>query len=90
MPQFNMYLDQKVTTWMRTEFNVEADSLEEAKVMAVAKLELGLLNELGWEEVADSKEVMLPIENYGNSTAELYYRNDDLLGNEEFYTNKLN
>jgi len=35
MKTFNFYLDTKITTWMRTDFEIEANSLEEAKLKAI-------------------------------------------------------
>jgi hypothetical protein len=35
MKTFNFYLDQKVTTWYRTNYEVEAESLEEAEKKAI-------------------------------------------------------
>jgi hypothetical protein len=90
MPTFNMYLDQKITTWMRTEFNVEAETIEEAKRIAIEKLERGDLDEIGWEEVENTQEVLQPRDNGGCSTAELYYWDDVAKGNDEFYSNKIN
>ena len=89
MKTFNMYLDQKVTTWMRTEFNVEAETIEDAKVLAEEMYSRGDLDEKPWEEIMDSKEVMLPAENEGQATAELYFWDDVAQGNDEFYSNKL-
>lgn len=90
MRTFNMYLDQKVTTWMRTEFNIEAETIEEAKKLAIEKLERGDLDVIGWDEITESKEIMLPKENDGCATAELYYWDDVAKGNDEFYSNKTN
>ena len=89
MKTFNMYLDQKITTWMRTEFNVQAETLEEAKVFAEEMYSRGDLDEIPWIEVDMSKEVMRPEENDGQATAELYHWDDLLKGNDEFFSNKL-
>ena len=89
MAVYSMFLDQKVTSCMRTEFNVEGNTIEEAKAKAKEMFDNGVLSEIPWEEVPDSKEVMLPIENDGQATAELYYYDDLLQGNDEFYSNKL-
>jgi hypothetical protein len=90
MKTFNMYLDRKVTTWMRTDFEVEAETIEEAKKLAIEKFKNGDLDELPWDEVDETKEEMLPEENGGFSTAELYYADDEAKGNDEFYSNKTN
>ncbi len=41
MKTFDFLLDQKVTTWMRTDFSVEANNLNEAVKIAKEKLERG-------------------------------------------------
>ena len=51
MKKFDFFLDQKVTTWMRTEFEVEAETIEEAKKLAILKFKDGDLGEIPWEEV---------------------------------------
>jgi len=72
MQTFNFFLDQKVTTWMRTHFEVKAETVEEAKKIAIEKYESGDLEEIDWNEVEDVKEVLQPEDNGGESTAELY------------------
>ena len=72
MAQFNFYLDQKVTTWMRTEFSVEGENLEIARQKAVDFVKGGNTSELPWEEVMDTKEVMSLEENGGMSTEEIF------------------
>ena len=89
MKTFNMYLDQKVTTWMRTEFNVEAETIEDAKILAEEMFSRGELDEKPWEEIMDSTEVMRPKENDGQATAEIYYWDDVAHGFDEFYSNKI-
>ena len=42
MKTYEFFLDQKVSTWMRTEFEVEADNLNEAMKIAKEKLEESL------------------------------------------------
>jgi hypothetical protein len=79
MEQFNFYLDQKVTTWMRTNFEVEAESFEEAVKKANEMYESGKLNDISWDEVESSKETMNTKENYGYSTEELYYEDGNLI-----------
>jgi hypothetical protein len=90
MKTFNMFLDQKVTTWMRTEFEVEAETIEEAKKLAIEQYKDGDLDEISWDEVDGCKEIMTVEENDGFSTAEIYYADDEAKGMDEFYTNKTN
>lgn len=72
MAQFNFYLDQKVTTWMRTNFSVEGETLEIARQKAVDFVKEGNTSELPWDEVMDTKEVMSLEENGGFSTEEIF------------------
>ena len=72
MGNFNFHLDSKVTTWYRTNFEIEADTLEEAKVMAIELIENGKIDELPWEHIEGTIEGMTPEENDGMSTEELY------------------
>lgn len=72
MAKFNFYLDQKVTTWMRTHFSVEGETLEIARQNAVDFVKEGNTSELPWEEIMDTKEVMSVEENYGHSTEEIF------------------
>lgn len=76
---FNFYLDQKVTTWMRTHFNIEAETEEEAKEMAKRFVGEGNTSEIPWEEVMDTKEVMSIVENDGQSTEEIYNEQGELI-----------
>jgi hypothetical protein len=72
METFNFYLDQKVTTWYRTEFEVEAESLEEAKEKAIQLYKQDELDDFGWEKLGGNEEIMT-IEDNGNfATAEIY------------------
>jgi len=69
---FNFYLDQKVTTWMRTEFSVEGESREVARQMAVNFVKEGNTSEIPWDEVMDTKELMSLKDNDGMSTEEIF------------------
>ena len=88
MKTFEFFLDQKVTTWMRTEFEVNASDLNEAVKIAKEMYDKGELEDIGWQEIMDTKEVLQPSDNNGESTAELYNMNErgDLL---EVYNNKV-
>jgi hypothetical protein len=73
MANFNFYLDQKVTTWYRTNFEVEAESLEEAEKKAIQLYEKGELDNISWEQIDDTYNEVMTIEDNGNcSTAEIY------------------
>ena len=76
MKTFEFFLDQKVTTWMRTDFEVKANDLNEAVKIAKQMYESGDLEQIRWEEIMDTKEVLQPSDNGGESTAEIYNMND--------------
>ena len=88
MKTFEFFLDQKVTTWMRTDFEVKAKDLNEAVKIAKEMYEDGDLEQISWEEIMDTKEVLQPSENGGESTAEIYNMNErgDVL---EVFSNKV-
>ena len=88
MKTFEFFLDQKVTTWMRTEFEVKANDLNEAAKIAKDMYDRGDLVDIDWQEIMDTKEVLQPSDNGGETTAELYNmeKNGDVL---EVYNNKL-
>ena len=88
MKTFEFFLDQKVTTWMRTDFEVKANDLNEAVKIAKQMYEDGDLEQIGWEEIMDTKEVLHPSDNGGESTAEIYNMNGrgDVL---EVFSNKV-
>ena len=88
MKTFEFFLDQKVTTWMRTEFEVKANDLNEAVKIAKQMYDAGDLEGVSWEEIMDTKEVLQPSDNGGESTAEIYNMNQlgDVL---EVYSNKV-
>lgn len=76
MATFDFYLDTKVTTWYRTPFEIEADTLEEAKQKAIDYVkDDGHYND-GWEQIDDTPEIMSIKENGGESTEELYTYED--------------
>ena len=73
---FDFFLDQKITTWMRTRFYIEATSREEA--WEKAKKDYEKLCEMRiWEEIPDVQETMSVRDNGGFSTEEIY--EDDAL-----------
>jgi D-mannonate dehydratase len=88
MKTFEFFYDQKVTTWMRTDFEVKAKDLNEAVKIAKEMYERGDLDELNWEEIMETKEILSPQENNGEATAEIYQmdKSGDVL---EVFSNKL-
>lgn len=69
--EFNFYLDQKVTTWMRTYFTVEAETKDEAMKIAIRDYE-SLCETETWEEIPDVRELITLEDNGGSSTEEIY------------------
>jgi hypothetical protein len=69
---FKFYLDQKATTWMRTNFTLKANSSDEARQLSVDFVRQGRTSSLPWEEIDDTKETMSLEENGGFSTEEIY------------------
>jgi len=86
MKSFDFFLDQKVTTWMRTPFSVEAETVEEAKKLAIEKFKSGELEEIEWDEIDGVKEVLQPEDNDLESTVEIFI---DGKNKEEIFNNKL-
>lgn len=72
MGTFNFNLDTKVTTWMRTPFEIEADTLEEAKQKAIEFHKQGNTSSIGWDDIMDTQEQMSVDENDGQPTEELF------------------
>ena len=88
MKKFDFHLDQKVTTWMRTEFEIKANSLEEAIEIAKEKFNNGDLEDIAWQEIDGLNEVLQPSDNGGEPTAEIYYM-DEVGDVFEVYSNKV-
>lgn len=72
MEEFEFYLDQKVTTWMRTRFSVEGESRDIARQKAVDFVKEGNTSDLPWDEIMDTKEIMSLKDNGGMSTEEIF------------------
>jgi hypothetical protein len=79
MKTFDFYLDTKVTTWMRTKFEIEANSEEEAKKLAIEFHNQGDTSSIGWDEVMDTQEQMSVEENGGEPTEELFNEGGDCI-----------
>jgi hypothetical protein len=76
MERFDFYLDTKVTTWYRTPFEIEANSLEEAKLKAIEFIENDGQADIPWEHIDGSIEPMMVKENDGFNTNELFCQDD--------------
>lgn len=79
METFDFYVDQKVTTWYRTHFEVKAESLDEAKKKALEFYEKGNTSDLPWEQYEGTTELMSVEENGGASVTELYTDMGDMV-----------
>ena len=79
MQKFHFYLDEKVTTWMRTNFSIEADSLEDARQKAVDMVLAGETAEYSWEQIPETIEQMNPEDNGGSSTKEIYHEDGHIV-----------
>ena len=58
MKTYEFFIDQKVMTWMRTEFSITAETEEEAKQKAREFVLNEEHEELPWTAVTDSVEVI--------------------------------
>lgn len=76
MEKFQFFFDQKVTSWNRTNFEVEAENYEEAKKLARELVENGKVSEYSWEPIFETTELMSKEENDGQPTEELYSNKD--------------
>ena len=72
METFDFYVDQKVTTWYRTHFEIEAENLQEAKIKAKEFFDKGNTSDLPWEQYDGTTELMSVEENGGASVTEIY------------------
>lgn len=70
---FEFYIDQKVTSWYRTKFEIEADTEDEAWKKSIEFVKEGKAEEIGWDEVEGVVTPMDVTENDGYSTEEIYY-----------------
>lgn len=76
METYSFFLDTKVTTWMRTEFDIEANTLDEAKKKAIEFHKQGNTSSIGWEDIMDAQEIMSVEDNGGEPTEELFCNED--------------
>ncbi len=72
MGTYFFQLDEKCTVWKRTQIQIEADSKEDAIKLAVINTENSDFDELPWDDIENTTEKILPIENDGQSTVEVY------------------
>ena len=72
MEKFKFDLDQKITVWMRTPFEIEAETLEEAKQKVIEFHQKGNTENLSWVELEGTQEILSVEENGGEPTEELF------------------
>lgn len=87
MEAFDFYLDTKVTTWYRTPFEIEAESLEEARQKAIDYVKDDGHSTQSWEHIEDVMESITPGDNDGQPTEELF---DNSTGNVIWDNTKIN
>ena len=71
MDTFNFNLDTKVTAWKRQEFTITANTLEEAKELALQFYKDGEVDCLPWEDIDFTTDMMSVGDNGGEATQEL-------------------
>lgn len=76
---YSFYVDTKVTTWYRTHFEVEANSLEEANLKSIEFVKDDEHSGISWEHIDETIEAMSVEENDGQSTEELYDEKGDMI-----------
>lgn len=76
---FEFYLDQKVTNWYRTNFEIEAETEEEAQKMAIKFVQEGKAEEISWDEVEGVVTPMDVTDNDGLSTEEIYFEDGSMI-----------
>jgi hypothetical protein len=94
MKTFNFFRDEKMSVWYRGEFQVDAETKEEAiaKVIQMEKESNSNDLDIRWEVMDDTMEGMTPEENGNQPTLEIYFeseqeRGDDGDGNLQIYDN---
>lgn len=84
MANFKFYVDEKRTIWYRSNININANSLEEAKEIIKQKYKDNELDafttESGWEQMEYSDTQLSPEDNDGWATEEVFCdENSELL-----------
>ena len=83
MKTFEFFLDEKVTTWYRTHFEIEAKTLKEAKEKAIKFVQNGETESLGWDHIEDTIELMSVEDNFGDQTKELFDPTSNIIWTNE-------
>ena len=77
--EYGFYLEQKVTTWMRTYYTIEGETKEEAIKEAIKFVKDGKCEPISWEEVEGVTEPMDITDNDGYSTKEIYFEDGTII-----------
>ena len=83
MEKFRFKQDVKITVWVRQSFEIEAESKEDAlnKVEQFKTKDVkGEVDDVEYETLWDTEELVLPEEDGGLHTIELYDEHDNLIG----------
>ena len=79
--EFEFYQDVKVTVWQRQHFRIEAESIEEARKQAekYTQFDVSYEDDIDVDEIEwlyDTEKLMIPEDNNGESTIEVYELDD--------------
>lgn len=83
MEKFRFKQDVKITVWVRQSFEIEAESKEDAlnKVEQFKTKDVkGEVDDVEYETLWDTEELVLPEEDGGLHTIELYDEHNNLIG----------
>jgi len=79
--KFQFYTDEKYTIWYRKNYTIEAETLEEAKALAINMSKEDdydkAYDDSGWDMDMDTADGMTPEENGNQATQEVYYEGDE-------------
>lgn len=79
MKQYSFHIDRKGTIWERTDFTINADSIEEANKKALEYIQGTEESNDEIEYLSETFEPMTPEENEGFSTEELFSEHDKVI-----------
>ena len=79
--EFEFYQDVKVIVWQRQHFRIEAEAIEEAREQAkrYTQFDVSYEDDIDVDEIEwlhDTEELMIPEDNNGESTIEVYELDD--------------
>ena len=85
MTKYSYYIDEKVMIWRREHITIEADSKEEADIIASLKTDDGsyIDNSNDFEMIYDTEEGVSYKDNNNHTTLELYNDGGDIIWDNE-------